>query len=864
LSFYLFNNKRSQNQLQYWVARVRQSSVRHKFFSRHTKIKILGFLATLGFALIFLGLITGFAVIAIYSKDLPQPDRLTTRQIPQTTKIYSKDNVLLYEIFGDQRRTLVNLSDIPQSLKDATVATEDAQFYKHQGFDWRGIARAAGVGILKRTPLSFLIPASWATGLQGGSTITQQLVKNTLLTTERTMSRKIKEFILSIEIERRYTKDEILKMYLNEAPYGGQAWGVGAAADMYFGKNIKDLTLSESAVLAGLPQSPSSYSPFGLDPTAWKGRQTYVLYLMQKHGFITKEQEQKAKSEEIKFVPLGQDIKAPHFVMYVKSLLAQTYGEKLVEQGGLKVITTLDYSAQKIAEEEVKKQVDSLTKQRANASNAGLLAINPKTGEVVAWVGSRDYFDQAHAGNVDIILANRQPGSAIKPIMYTAAFKMGYTPATYLGDIQTCFPGGANLPDYCPQNWDSKFWGPMLVREALSNSRNIPAVKMLQMVGVENMMAQAKDLGINTFTDASRYGLSLTLGGGEVKLLELTQAYAVFAAMGVKHDLTVIEKVEDSKGNVLEEFKPSSGQKVLDSKYAYLINNILSDSSARSRTFGNSLEIGRTAAIKTGTTNDNRDAWTFGYTPSLVTGVWVGNFDNSSMNGIMGSTGATPIWKNFTQKVLVKTAKEDWERPDGIVDVTVDVLSGKIPQAGKNYPTKKEIFAKGTEPTQIDDFHLTAQVCKTRNLLATDWDRKIDNVQIGEFKVLRDISPDWQKYTDAWMNSNGFGPPPTQKCPIVKDGQVVTGPVVQITAPVTNEEISSANSFEVKTNIYSDKTVTRVEFYLDNSLIDTVTSIPYNGTYSLDKSTTGEHEIEVRAYDSDGNSGIDRVKVVMK
>lgn len=862
----MFHPHKSRNQLEYWVAKAKQAGLRHKPRVSSTKIKILRYLVTIGFVGFFLSIFLGFAGLAYFSRDLPSPDRLTTRQIPQTTKIYSRDGVLLYEIFGDQRRTLVQFKDTPQTLKDATVAAEDANFYTHQGFDYKGIVRAFLVTVIGKTPISFLISKSWAEGLQGGSTITQQLVKNTLLTSERTFTRKIKEFILAIQIERTYTKDQILQMYLNEAPYGGQAWGVGAAAEMYFGKDIKDLDLAQSAFLAGMPQSPSTYSPYGTHPTEWKGRQTYVLYLMEKHGFITAEQEAKAKAEELSFVPLGQDIKAPHFVMYVKEQLVAEYGEKLVEQGGLKVTTTLNMKDQTIAEGEVTKQVDYLTRQGANASNAGLIAVNPKTGEILSWVGSKDYYDTKHSGNVDIITSSRQPGSSIKPIMYVTALKMGYTAATFLSDISTCFPGGAGLPNYCPQDWDSKFWGPMLMRDALDNSRNIPAVKMLQMVGVSNMMSQAKEMGITTFTDPSRYGLSLTLGGGEVKPIEMAQAFSVFASLGVKHDLVSILKVEDSGGKVLEEFKPSEGTKVLDPKYAYLMDNILSDYNSRSRTFGSSLEIGRTIAIKTGTTNDNRDAWTVGFTPSLVTAVWVGNFDNSPMNGIMGSTGASPIWKNFMTKVLKGTAQENWERPDGIIDVTVDALSGKIPQAGKNYPTKQEIFIKGTEPTQIDDFHVSVDECKQADLLATDWDKSNDNVRTVDYKILKELNTVWQSGTDQWMNvhsNEGYGSPPTQKCPIQINGQNVNGPVVTIKSPVSSSIVNS-DSLDINVDVYSDKTITRVEFYLDNTLVTTLTSIPYSATFSFKSSDNGDHEIEVRAYDSDGNMGIDRSKITIK
>lgn len=845
----MFHNRISRKQIEYWMARAKTAK-RTKDSSRQRRAKLLSFFAS-GLLFAFLGLLLfGFAALTFFSRNLPSPTKLSQRHIPQSTKIFARQGELLYEIFGEQRRTLIELKDVPVSLKNATLAVEDANFYKHEGFDWKGLARAVYNIVMKKN-------------LQGGSTITQQLVKNTLLTPERTFSRKIKEFILAVQIEKKYSKDEILQMYLNEAPYGGQAWGVGAASEMYFGKSVRDLTLAESAFLAGLPQSPSRYSPYGSNPELWKERQSYVLHLMVKHGFLSEEEADKTKKEELKFLPLGQRITAPHFVMYVKSLLVEQFGEKMVEQGGLKVTTSLDLGKQKIAEEEVKKQIESLAKQKANATNAGLVALNPKTGEVLAMVGSYDYFDAQHDGNVNVTLSSRQPGSAIKPIMYVTAFKSGYTAATFLADIRTCFPGGVNLPDYCPNNWDGKFWGPMLLRDALANSRNLPAVKMLQLVGLSNVLSTARSLGITTLTDPNRYGLSLTLGGGEVKPIEMASAFAVFANSGVKLELLPILKVEDSSGKILLEAKPGEGRRVLEEKYTYLVNNILTDQGARSRTFGNSFEIGRPLAIKTGTTNDNRDAWTIGYTPSLATAVWVGNFNNESMNGIMGSTGATPIFRNFMKRSLEKTAVESWEKPKEIVEATVDALSGKIPQEGKNYAVRTEIFIKGTEPSQIDDFHKTLKVCKSKGLLATAWDEENGNVEEKTFSALKELSSDWQKYTDEWMGQNpAYQQPPTEKCPIVKDDQEVKEPVVRIVNPRDGEKLD-VYGFDVEAKVYTNKTITKVEFYWDNTLLKEITSIPYKTTYSLASTEEGEHQISVRAYDSEGNAGLDKIKVVL-
>ena len=621
---------------------------RTPYSEKQRRIKILSLIAGISLICVLLGLFTAFGVIAYYSKDLPSPDRLSSRKVPQSTKIYSRDGVLLYEIFGDERRTLVELSDIPETLKQAAISVEDKDFYRHKGFDVFGIIRA-----------SFRVARG--STLQSGSTITQQVVKNTLLTPEQTITRKIKELILSIELERKYSKDQILQMYFNEVPYGGQAWGAGAAAEMYFGKHVRDLTPAEATFIAGLPQAPSFYSPCGAYPENAKERQKTVLHLMRENGYLTQEQSDEIVAQEVSVICQGynsNDIKAPHFVMYVKNLLTEMFGDKVVEQGGLRVMTTLDWGKQQIAEEEAKKQVEALQKANANASNAGVVVTDPNNGQIMAMVGSVDYFDAEHDGNVNVILSQRQPGSSIKPLTYLTAFTQGYSPSTFVSDIKTCFPGGAGQPEYCPNNWDDKFWGPMSIRAALSNSRNVPAVKMLQQVGTDEMIDLAHKLGITTLNDRDRYGLSLTLGGGEVRPLDMAQVFSVFAAKGQKHDLTPLLKVEDSTGKVLHEFKDAP-REVVKPEYVYLLNDVLSDPDVRRQTFGKSFDIGRRIAVKTGTTNDNRDAWTIGYTPQLVTVVWVGNFNNDQMKGIMGSTGATPIMKAFITRALQGQSNQD-------------------------------------------------------------------------------------------------------------------------------------------------------------------------------------------------------------
>jgi len=836
--------RRTRKKTQYWLARVgRKKRRKNAKAVRARRLRILSWAAMIGFFVILAGLICGVILIAYFSKDLPSPTQLSQRQVPQSTKILARDGRLLYEIYAEERRTLVELKDIPQCLIDATLAAEDADFYKHRGVDFRGIVYS-------------LYRIVFARSLQGGSTISQQLVKNVLLSPERTLVRKAKELILTLEVERRYTKDEILQMYFNEVPYGGQAWGVGAASEMYFGKSVEDITLAQAALLAGLPQSPTLYSPYGAYPENAKARQEYVLNLMVKHGFIKPEEAEEAKKAPLGILPRGNSIKAPHFVMYVKGRLVNDFGEKMVEQGGLRVWTTLDLDLQEIAENEVKYQIDRLAQVNARAGNAGLVAANPENGEILAMVGSRDYFDVEHDGNVNVTLANRQPGSSIKPIMYVTAFKAGYTPATFLSDIYTCW----DSPDekFCPTESDGKYWGPMLLRDALANSRNIPAVKMLQMVGIQNTVDMAHRLGITTLNDVDRYGLSLTLGGGEVKLIDMVQAFSVFAAGGVKHDLIPITKVLDSKGKLIKDYSQSQGKRVLEEKYTYLINDILSDNIARQRLFGarNMLEIGRPAAVKTGTTNDNRDAWCIGYTPQLVAGVWVGNNDNSPMSPtIQGSTGATPIWHHFMRQALEGREVKTWGRPKEIIEVAVYSLSGKLPQEGRQFGKRKEFFIKGTQPTQVDDFHVVVDVCKGKELLATDYHKDHGLAKEKTYITLKEINPSWQPYTNKWMEKHkGYGKPPTEYCPIEEDGKEVDEPIVEIVSPEDKEELQ-VYGFEVEAKAYSNSTITSVEFYWDDVLVKEITSVPYRVKYALSMNEEGKHEITVKAFDSEGDEG---------
>ena len=636
------------------------------------------------------GLMTIFLVLFaawFLTRDLPSPRQLETRQLAQTTKIYDRGGKLLFNVYEDQNRTVVPLAQIPQNLKLATIAIEDKDFYKHRGFDIYGIIRAARQTIFAGT-------------LQGGSTITQQLVKSAFLSPERTITRKIKELYLAFRVEMAFSKDRILEMYLNQVPYGGTAFGVAAAAEQYFGKDVGDLTLAEAALLAGLPAAPTFYSPYGADPERAQARQRAVLTRMIEEGYITEEEAKAAAGEPLNTRPAIVDIRAPHFVMYVREYLAAEYGETVAAQGGLRVTTTLDLDVQEMAQKQVETNIEKLARLRV--SNGAALVTKPKTGEILAMVGSKDFFDSSIDGNVNVTIASRQPGSAIKPINYATALERRLiTAATVIMDVPTTF-STAPKP-YKPVNYDGRFHGPVQVRYALGNSYNIPAVKVLALNTVPEMIKKAREMGISTFEDESRYGLSLTLGGGEVKMAEAAVAFGVFPNEGTRVDLTPILKIEDSAGRVIEEFKPKSGRRVLSSETSFLISSILSDNSARTAAFGPSslLNIkGKTVAVKTGTTDDKRDNWTIGYTPSYLVATWVGNNDNRPMHPSLASgiTGAAPIWNGIMTELLKDKVNETFKVPSGVKGIEICSTTGG--QKSDKCANRFEYFIAGTEPTK--------------------------------------------------------------------------------------------------------------------------------------------------------------------
>ncbi|MGD8516399.1 MAG: penicillin-binding protein 1C [Anaerolineae bacterium] len=672
------------------------------------------------------------AAVTIYFwllAGLPPLDDLYSYAAAPSNKVYDRHGQLLFEMPPPHggRHSPVPLSEIPSALRTATIATEDATFYDNPGVDAGAILRAVWINLRGGEVIS------------GGSTITQQLARNLLMSPEeryeRTLTRKLREAILAWRIARHYSKDEILELYLNEIYFGNMAYGVEAAAQTYFGKPVRDLDLAESALLAGLPQAPVYYNPLENLERA-SARQAVVLDLMVRHGYLTAEEASVAKAEKLHFASAPLDIHAPHFVMYVRGQLEQELGLERLEQGGLQIHTTLDLDLNETARDIVRYRLARLAECNGqpancppgghNVRNAALVAIDPQSGEILAMLGSPDYFSARIDGAVNGVTALRQPGSAIKPLTYAAAFEQGaFTPATMMVDLRTSFvtKEGAS---YVPLNYDLQFRGPVRLREALASSYNLIAVKVLDAIGIQSMTGLARQLGITTFDDPDRLGLAVTLGGGEVRLLEMTAAFAALANGGLAIQPVAITRVEDGQGHLLLT-SPSSGtdtaqlrRRVLDERVAYLITDILSDDVARTPSFGqgSALDLGRPAAVKTGTTTDFRDNWTVGYTPDLVVGVWAGNADNEPMHHISGVTGAAPIWHDVMEAALRGRPARAFVRPEGLVEVEVCALSGLLPH--HDCPHKvTELFLQGTEPTQVCDLHQRIALDRATGLRAT-------------------------------------------------------------------------------------------------------------------------------------------------
>jgi membrane peptidoglycan carboxypeptidase len=806
------------------------------------------------------GSLVGLGIIAFIARDLPNPNTLTERTISQTTKIYdSTGEHLLYEIFGDENRTLKQIQEgfcnpntdmeldpegIPLYALQATVAAEDRNFCNHSGFDFRGFARAVFQNLLGNR--------------QGGSTLTQQLVKNAILSNEQTITRKIKELILSLELERRYSKDEILQIYFNEIPYGSTYYGIEAAAQNYFDKSAHELTIAEAATLASLPKAPTTYIN---NPDRLKARRDYILGGMLELGFIDQMEHDLAVASETPVEISYTNIDAPHFVFYVTEQLEETYGRRAVEEGGMRVITSLDYDMQMIAEEEVANGIEEVG-ELYNVSNAALVATDPDNGHILAMVGSRNYFDDEIDGQVNVATRLRQPGSSFKPIVYTKAFEMGYTPNTILWDVKTTFPTVTG--NYTPLNYDLQEHGPVRMRDSLQWSLNITAVKALYLVGVENALDFATQLGYTSFEDHSAFGLSLVLGGGEVQLVEHVNTYATFANEGVRQDLVSILKVEDSTGEVLEEWKEEEGERVLDENIARMITHVLKDNESRSSVFGgtSNLQLGdRPVAAKTGTTNDYRDAWLMGYTPSLAAGVWAGNNDNTAMNrGAGGSSVAGPIWNGFMRRALEEEPIEYFTNP--VIDQTgVAALDGSITSTTLIVDKASGKIATEYTPESYREERTYAEYHSILHYVTKESPRD----GIPEDPTNDPYYEPWEAAIQEWITAKEEEEgveivneaPPTEE----DDVHVPSNfPSVEITSPDKNDDVDRTITISVDAD--APRGVSRVEFYIDGQYLGSDTRSPYKLVTDIPSSIgRGVHSIKAIAYDDVDNAGSDTVSI---
>ncbi len=701
-----------------------------------------------------------------YSRDLPSIEALGTHRPFETTKIYARDGTtLLYELFDADvgKRTVVPFSNFPADLKNATIAIEDANFYTNPGVNFTSIVRAYWANVTNQP-----------TGQGGASTITQQLVRNVLLSpeerTEYSLRRKIREAILAYQISQRYSKDQILALYLNEIPYGNNAYGAEAAAQAYFGVPVQDLSLAQASLLAGLPQAPSQLDPL-TNPQGAKERQRQVLNAMVRNNFISAEQARTAFAEPLYVQPAVVNLRAPHFVFYIRDQLEAKYGPELLHRGGLRVITTLDPHWQDVAQATVAQRIDEIRSQ--HASNGAVVMLDRETNQVLAMVGSADYNDASIDGKVNVALAERQPGSALKPFVYATAMLQGWYPATVLWDVPTEYPLAGDEV-YAPNNYDGAFHGPVSIRQALANSFNIPAVKTLDYVGIDRFLQQVHSMGITTLNDRPRYGLSLALGGGEVKLIDLTTAYSVFANGGNYRPPTTILRVENTRGEVLESWSPPQPQPVLGPNgagIAYMISDILSDNQTREWMFGpdSALELpdGRPAAVKTGTTDDDRDSWAVGYTPQVVIGAWVGNSDNAPMDAVPGSFGAAVIWQRLMLAYHEGIPATPFERPDSVVEHEVCALSGMLPTPACPQ-VRTDLFLQDQLPSASDTMFVMVRVGPSGDCVAQP-------TQPGSEQPFVKLPPEAQGWTGS---VGGLGPPPNRPCALaVGTGTTSPSPV---------------------------------------------------------------------------------------
>lgn len=831
-------------------------SRRLRFARLHTRQKLTNkTLFTIAGA-VLAGLIFIFIIFAWIAKDLPAPGKLSQTS-QNSTVFYDRDGKVLFELYKDRNRVPVTLAETSDYMKQATIAIEDKDFYQHHGFSQTGILRA-------------FISTIFGGNVQGGSTITQQLIKNVVLDSRRNVTRKLKEVILAVVVERRYTKDQILELYLNEAPYGGSFWGIGSAAQGYFGKSPKDLSLVQAAFLAGLPQRPTYYSPFIGEKDAWKSRTRDVLRRMREDRYITRKQESDAltQTDKVKFSQSRESLNAPHYVFYVRDQIEKEFGPKVLEQG-LRVKTTLSSGAQKGTEKIVREEVEKL--KGARVGNGAAVILDSKTGEVLAMVGAYNYNDEKY-GNFNAALGLRQPGSSIKPITYAAAFEKGYTPSTVLMDLKTVFPNQGGK-DYVPENYDGKFRGPMQLRFTLGNSINVTAVKLLAMVGVRNFLQKADEMGLKTLAptqkNMDRFGLAITLGGGEVTLLDLTSAYSVFAREGIQKDPQSIIEIKDYKGKTILKQKKSAERRALSKETAFLISHILSDNNARVIAFGPSsfLRIpGKIVAVKTGTTDDKRDNWTLGYTNDVTVGVWVGNNDNTPMDSRIASgiTGASPIWNRIMSDLLKKNYKDGIAtKPDGVIVLTVDSFLGGLSKDGQ--PTRSEYFKKGTEPKDVSSAYKKLKISKSTGKLANDIEIRSGNYEEKDFIVITENDPvstdgknRWQEAIDAWRNTQDD----KYKYPGETSDASQEDMVVNIKEPSDHSKVES-NDVKIVARLTTLSKVKNVKIFVNGQEKKSIDGDRQEISETLNL-PDGTYEIKVEAVNEKDKKGDSVVKIGVK
>jgi penicillin-binding protein 1C len=809
---------------------------------------------------IAVGLLALFLVIGgafflwISSFKIPDLSSFETRKVLQSTKIYDRTGkVLLYDVHQDVKRTIIPYGDISRNIKNATIAIEDTEFYQHYGIKPTAILRAVFANIL---------------GLgysQGGSTITQQVVKNSLLTTEKKLSRKLKEWVLALKLERVLDKESILSMYLNESPYGGNVYGVEEASQTFFGKHASEVTLAESAYLASLPNAPTYYSPYGNNRKRLEERKNLVLRKMLENKFVTDTEYKNALAEKVEFKTIeDRGIKAPHFVLYVKEYLESTYGKDAVESAGLKVITTLNYDLQKKAEE-IARKFGLENKVSFNAENAAMIAIDPQTGGILTMVGSRDYFDKEIDGNFNVSVAHRQPGSSFKPFVYAEAFNKGYLPETQLFDVQTefsteCNPDGtpiiAGNEDKCymPVNYDGKFRGPISLRNALAQSLNIPAIKTLYLAGLHDSLRLAKDMGINSLGEADRYGLTLVLGGGEVSLLDMTSGYSVFANEGNRNPYTAILRVEDKDGNVLESFEKHP-VRVLSENTSNIISSILSDDEAREPEFGRHSPLyfeNRDVAVKTGTTNDYRDAWIIGYAPNIAVGAWAGNNDNSPMEKKIAGFIVAPMWHTFMEAALKTVPDQDFkEPPETALPGIKPVLRG-FWEGNQTYFVEKISGARATDLTP-PEFRTEKAIKNVHSILY--WIDK-DNPQ-GPAPFQPENDPQfhlWEYAVQKWVRENGIVNETDSVIPTASDPlhRPELAPVIKILNPTANTTYSKNTKMYVAFIANSVYPISRADFYINGAYAGSSNRSPFDFSFTPSdiESLAKENVLRVVAYDS--------------